>query len=778
MPYTGNYGKYRGGMATADPYVPENLIAFETRTSEDGEVWTAAWTPVLNGADISSTPARYLQYQATLNLGLGGRSPGLKSVTINYNTNTAPVADADSYGTNEDTPLSISAPGVLVNDTDVDANPLTAILVAGPSYGILALNADGSFTYTPNGNYNGSDSFTYKANDGSVDSAPATVTITITPVNDAPVAVADSYITNEDTPLSISASGVLGNDSDVDSAVFSAVKVTDPTNGSLTLNANGSFTYTPNPNFYGADSFTYKANDGSVDSAPATVTITITAVNDAPVANAQSVPTDEDIPVGITLTASDVDSGSLTYAIVTPPGHGILSGTAPILTYTPASNYHGSDSFSFKANDGSVDSAPATVTITITPVNDAPTITVSTATQTVQYSDNIPTITITATDIDSTSLTATQTGLPVDLTLSDADCLLDGTGGVSCTWTIQGTANVPEDDDDYLVTITVDDGVVGGSATAEITIIVEPEDAAVAFDDDKLVAVQVASPEGNSGSFSLTVFVVEALPDDPEGLAAAGAIDNAVVSMSLQPVGPGPSIIGTCTPDLVVGTEYDAALPVTCAFSDVPVNTYIVQVTVNGGYYTGGGEDVLVVYDPSLGFATGGGWFYWPGTAIGDPTSLDFYPGDRTNFGFTMKYNKKGQNVQGSLLMIRHLSDGTILDGTICGGDPIYNTIYRVKSNALNGLALGESSNDDGQDFGWASFGGKSTYLGPCMPEPKGSNEFIVYVEDQNEPGNGIDRFWIRIKDKYGDLLSLGDLAIDNARKIERGNIVVPHRAR
>src|SRR5207244_3177414 len=134
----------------------------------------------------------------------------------NVRINQAPVATADAYGTAEDTTLTITAPGVLANDTDVDGASLRAVLVSGPSHGTLSLNANGAFSYTPAANYNGSDSFTYKANDGSTDSAPAVVTLTITAVNDAPVANPDSYSTAEDTTLTITAPGVLANDTDVD----------------------------------------------------------------------------------------------------------------------------------------------------------------------------------------------------------------------------------------------------------------------------------------------------------------------------------------------------------------------------------------------------------------------------------------------------------------------------------------------------------------------------------------------------------------------------------
>src|SRR5690606_34397942 len=147
----------------------------------------------------------------------GNTTSALVTVTINVNSvNDAPVAVADGYSTNEDNVLSVSAPGVLGNDSDAEGTVLTAVLGAGVSNGSLTLNSNGSFTYTPNTNFFGSDSFTYQASDGNVASNPVTVTITIDPVNDAPVAVADGYNTDEDTPLTITAPGVLGNDSDVD----------------------------------------------------------------------------------------------------------------------------------------------------------------------------------------------------------------------------------------------------------------------------------------------------------------------------------------------------------------------------------------------------------------------------------------------------------------------------------------------------------------------------------------------------------------------------------
>src|SRR6185437_10274562 len=245
----------------------------------------------------------------------------------------------------------------LANDTDVDGDALTAVKVTDPTHGVLTLTSNGSLTYVPAANYHGSDSFTYKANDGTVDSNTVTVSLTVNSVNDAPVAVADSYSTNEDTTLTVAAAGVLSNDTDVDGDALTAVKVTDPTHGVLTLTSNGSLTYVPAANYHGSDSFTYKANDGTADSNTVTVSITVNSVNDAPVAVADSYSTNEDTTLtvaaaGVLSNDTDVDGDTLTAVKVTDPTHGVLTlNSNGSLSYVPAANYHGADSFTYKAND-------------------------------------------------------------------------------------------------------------------------------------------------------------------------------------------------------------------------------------------------------------------------------------------------------------------------------------------------------------------------------------------------------------------------------------------
>ncbi|WP_124728240.1 cadherin-like domain-containing protein [Staphylospora marina] len=188
-----------------------------------------------------------------------------------------PIARDDFYTTNEGTPLSVSAPGVLENDFDFRGLPLTAILIGNPSNGTLTFNSDGSFVYTPNPGFTGTDAFTYQASNGVNRSLVASVTITVKPTNQPPVANDDSYTTTVNTPLTVPASGVLENDTDPNGDPLTALLVTGPTNGTLVLNPDGSFIYTPNDGFEGTDSFTYQASDGSALSNVATVTIDVVA---------------------------------------------------------------------------------------------------------------------------------------------------------------------------------------------------------------------------------------------------------------------------------------------------------------------------------------------------------------------------------------------------------------------------------------------------------------------------------------------------------------------
>ncbi len=289
--------------------------------------------------------------------------------------NDAPVAVNDSYAGNPGQTLTVAAAGVLANDTDIDtlAAGLTAQVVTNPATGSLTLNATGGFSFTPVGT--GTFTFTYRTYDGQFYSAPATVTIV---VNGIPVAGADTYNNAvEDTPYNVAAPGLLVNDSDPENSPLTATKVTNPTHGSVTVNANGSFQYLPNANYFGVDSFTYKVNDGSRDSAPAQVTITIGNVNDAPVGSPDLYATgpNQTLTVaaaqGVIANDSDPDGTIPTATVATNTAHGTLTLNANgSFTYIPTTGYLGTDSFTYTLTDGVLTSAAITVTITVSESGD------------------------------------------------------------------------------------------------------------------------------------------------------------------------------------------------------------------------------------------------------------------------------------------------------------------------------------------------------------------------------------------------------------------------
>ncbi|TFL17982.1 Ig-like domain-containing protein [Jannaschia formosa] len=393
------------------------------------------------------------------------------TITVAGTTNTSPVAADDSTSIDEDAVMV--AASVLANDTDVDGDTLTAVLNTDVSDGTLVLNSDGTFTYTPDADFNGTDSFTYVANDGTVDSAPATVTITVDPVNDAPVAADASASVDEDAVLT--GASVLANDVDVDGDTLTAVLNTDVSNGTLVLNSDGTFTYTPNENFNGTDSFTYVANDGTVDSAPATVTITVDPVNDTPVANDDGYAVDDGevltVAAGLGLLANDTDADGdpLQVQSITAPTNGTLDiATDGSFTYTPDAGFVGQEVLTYTITDGAV---TTTADVTISVENAAP----------VANDDGY------AVDDGEVLTVAAGAGLLANDTDADGDTLTVQ----SITAPTNGTLNIATDGSftytpdagfvgQEVLTYTITDGAE--TATGEVTISVE-NDPPVANDD-------------------------------------------------------------------------------------------------------------------------------------------------------------------------------------------------------------------------------------------------------------------------------------------------------
>lgn len=275
--------------------------------------------------------------------------------------NHAPIANPTSISVAADT---LFAGGLTA--TDIDNDILTFSLgTTVAAHGTVALNPNGSFTYTPNAGYTGTDSFSFKVNDGTVNSAEATVSVQVgAVVNHPPIATPTSISVTTNTTFN----GTLqGTDEDGNTLSFLA-GTTAAAHGTVNINANGTFTYTPETGYSGPDSFTFRVNDGIVTSANATVTVQVgAAINHPPVASPSNISVATDTTFTGSLTATDSDGDPLTFSLgTTAAAHGTVTinpdGT---FLYVPASGFIGTDSFSFKVNDGTVDSAEATVSIVI-----------------------------------------------------------------------------------------------------------------------------------------------------------------------------------------------------------------------------------------------------------------------------------------------------------------------------------------------------------------------------------------------------------------------------
>ncbi|MBX3280416.1 MAG: tandem-95 repeat protein [Acidobacteria bacterium] len=290
-------------------------------------------------------------------------------VRVTAQLNRAPVAENLSISLDEDTSAGITLAAI-----DPDGDPLSFIIVAPPAHGSLS-GGGASRTYTPAPNYNGSDSFTFKATDGALESAEATISITVTPINDPPIlSVPGTQSVDENQNLSFTVSAT-----DVDQGQTLTLSASNLPTGASFNPATGQFSWTPNFTQAGSYQVLFGVQDNGTPPLGdnKSVTINVANSNQPPTANSQSVMTSEDNAVGMTLTGSDPDGDPLNFIIVTSPAHGNLSGSGASRTYSPALNYNGSDSFTFKVSDGNLESSPATVSISITPVNDPPTLSIN-----------------------------------------------------------------------------------------------------------------------------------------------------------------------------------------------------------------------------------------------------------------------------------------------------------------------------------------------------------------------------------------------------------------
>lgn len=371
-----DYPVTSGQTVTTDEDAPVQITLPASDVDGDALTYSIGMQPhggTLSGTGPTFTFTPHRDFYGTTLFSFGVSDGNLAAgaqVTINVTgINDPPVANPDTFDSAEDETLNMNWTHLTYNDTDVDGGgdgSKTTVLETQAAHGVVTLTTNGRFTYVPQPNFNGVDSFTYRAKDAlGAASAPATVTLNIAARQDAPTAAAVAATTAEDTAMSVVLKGT-----DVDNEALTYT-YTAPANGTLSGTAPN-LTFTPAANWSGTTSFNYTVKDPQNATATNTVTITVNAVNDAPVANAQSVSVSAGVAKAVTLTGTDVEGSVLTYTIVANPTKGTLSGSGANRTYTPNSGATGADSFTFKVNDGQLDSATVAVSITITGSQTAP----------------------------------------------------------------------------------------------------------------------------------------------------------------------------------------------------------------------------------------------------------------------------------------------------------------------------------------------------------------------------------------------------------------------
>ncbi len=423
--------------------------------------------------------------------GFGYSNTATVSITVDP-VNDAPTANDDSFAVDEGNTHNGS-----VSASDPENDSLTFILVTGPLHGFLTFNDDGTFTYEHDGTETTSDSFTFKVYDGALYSNTATVTITINPVNDAPVANDDSFSGDEGGTIS---DFVTGSDADGDTLEF--ILVSGPLYASsFTLNPDGTFTYVHDGSENHSDGFTFKVNDGSVDSNVATVVIALNPVNDAPEADDDEYTIDEGAVLNGNVTGSDPDGDSLTYVLVSGPDYytSFILNPDGSFVYDHDGSETTQTTFTFKAYDGFLYSEEATITINITPVNDAPVADddVFTIEEGATLNDNA-----TGSDAENDSLTFILVSGPSNV----ASFTLNPDG--SFTYVHDGSETVSDS-----FTFKVNDGELD-SNIATISINITPVNETPTADDDSFIIDEGATENGNaSGSDpdgdSLTYILVD-----------------------------------------------------------------------------------------------------------------------------------------------------------------------------------------------------------------------------------------------------------------------------
>jgi VCBS repeat-containing protein len=393
-------------------------------------------------ANASGTPYAAFTFQVqdnggTASGGVDVSAPRAFTFNVLAVNDPAALSSATVDLTEADTAAAISTSGTLtISDIDSPQVFIPQSDIAG-TFGTFTIDADGHWTYTATSSHDAfvagvtyTDTFDVSAADGTKTS----VTIRILGTNDAPVAGNNTQSTDEDTAVTFAAADLLLSASDVDGDTLTIIGVSTASAAGGTVSFDpdaGTITYTPAADFNGLDSFTYTISDGHGGIATGIVTVNVGASNDAPVAADGTATCLEDSVITGAVTATDTEHDPLTYSIISGPAHGTLTFHADgTFTYTPDANFFGQDNFTYIADDGTSQSAPATVLITVTPVNDAPKIDAATISPDAPTTNSTLSLVLASHDVENDAVTYTyqwykngeaidgQAGAMLDLSLA------------------------------------------------------------------------------------------------------------------------------------------------------------------------------------------------------------------------------------------------------------------------------------------------------------------------------------------------------------------------
>jgi CshA-type fibril repeat protein len=548
MDISGNFSDPEGGALTftatgLPPGLSIDAVGNITGTLDSSASAGGPYTVVVTAQDIA-----------------GGEVTDTFTWTV---SNPGPSATDDAFTTDEDTAVSGTVAG---NDSDPDGDSLSFAQTSNPSNGSVVFNNDGSFTYTPNADFHGTDTFDYEITDADGSKSTATVTITVDAVNDAPIvttAVPDQSDLDSDTiNLDIS-----GNFSDVEGNDLSFTATGLPPGLMIDTDGNITGTIDSSASQNGPYTVVVTVSDGNGGSV--TDTFTWSVANPAPTADDDNFTTDEDTPVSGTVSGIDADADdSVTFAQTSNPSNGTVTFNADgTFEYTPNADFNGTDSFDYEIIDADGSKATATVTITVDAVNDPPVVDTNIPDQTHTDSTAINIdVSSNFSDTEGQSLSFTATGLPPGLSI-------DTDGNITGTIDNSASQGGPGGDGIYSVTVSADDGN-GGTVSTTFTWEV---------DNPPPVAANDTAATNEDTPINIPVLANDSDPDgDDLSVTSAIAANGTVV---IEPDGtvtytPNPDFNGTDTITYTITDGEGGTSTATVTVTVDPVNDAPVAGTI------------------------------------------------------------------------------------------------------------------------------------------------------------------------------------------------------